>query len=101
MGFYQLGNWVVMPNHVHALVLPFMELPRVIAGIKSVSARQANCLLRRPGAFWAKDYFDRWIRDSAAEFRIARYIEGNPVKAGFCTEPEDWRFSSAHDKRGW
>jgi len=56
-------------------------------------------VLNRTGAFWSRDYFDRWIRDSAEERRIVRYIENNPVKAGLCREPAEWRFSSASPER--
>ncbi len=51
--------------------------------------------LNRKGPFWAKDYFDRWIRNLDEEQRITRYIERNPVKAGLCSTPEDWLWSGA------
>jgi REP element-mobilizing transposase RayT len=94
-GFYELGSWVVMPNHVHVLLRPLVELSRVVSGIKVSSARDANRLLDRTGAFWSRDYFERWIRDSGGEQRVVRYIENNPVKAGLCREAAGWRFSSA------
>jgi hypothetical protein len=59
------------------------------------SAKEANRLLTRTGAFWSRDYFDHSIRDSAEEQRIIRYMESNPVKAGLCREAADWPFSSA------
>ena len=94
-GLYELGSWVVMPNHVHVLLYPLVDLSRVVSGIKVASAKEANRLLERSGAFWSRDYFDRWIRDSAGEQRVIRYIENNPVKAGLCREACDWPFSSA------
>jgi hypothetical protein len=46
-----------------------------------------------------KDYFDRFIRDQD-HFENARiYIRRNPVKAGLCEEPEQWKLSSAGT--GW
>ncbi len=45
--------------------------------------------------FWMEEYFDRYIRN-ADHFRNAvNYIENNPVKAGLCSKPSDWPFSSA------
>jgi len=98
-----LGSWVVMPNHVHALLYPLADLSRVVSGIKVTSAKQANRLLNRTGAFWSRDYFDRWVRNSREEQRIARYIENNPVKAGLCCEASAWACSSASGtvERGW
>jgi len=94
-GFYELGSWVVMPNHIHALLCPLVDLSRVVSGIKIASAKEANRLLGRTGAFWSRDYFDRWMRNSAEEQRVIRYIENNPVKIGLCREAEDWPYSSA------
>jgi hypothetical protein len=28
-----------------------------------------------------------------------RYVEANPVKAGLVTAPDEWRYSSAHDRK--
>jgi REP element-mobilizing transposase RayT len=102
-GFYELGSWVVMPNHVHALICPVGDLSKVVSGIKVASAKEANCLLRRTGAFWSREYFDRWVRDSTEEQRVIHYIENNPVKAGLCSEVGAWPFSSASGttERGW
>ncbi len=99
-GEYQLGSWVLMPNHVHLIVLPRCELSRVVGTVKARTAKQANRLLARTGqAFWAKDYHDHWIRDRNEEQRIARYIEQNPVNAGLCKSAEFWPWSSAHQER--
>ena len=94
---YQLGAWVVMPNHVHLVLRPAAALPKVVAAIKANSARDANQLLNRSGqSFWARDYYDHWIRNSDEEQRMIRYIERNPVKAGLCKSPEDWPWSNAN-----
>ena len=98
-GFYELGSWVVMPNHVHVLLFPVVDLCRVVSGIKVASAKAANGLLIRSGPFWSRDYFDRWIRSSDEEQRVIRYIESNPVKAGLCAAAAEWPFSSAAGPR--
>jgi|SRR5579863_665834 len=100
---YELGAWVVMLNHVHAALRPIgdNDLGSTINAIKGRSAREANLLLNRNGSkFWAKDYFDRRIRDWEADARVVRYIENNPVKAGLCRGITDWPWSSAAKKRG-
>jgi REP element-mobilizing transposase RayT len=94
-GQYDLGAWVLMPNHVHMVLHPYGDLARAVTRIKACSAKEANQRLNRKGEFWARDYFDRWIRDRAEEQRIIRYIENNPVKAGLCSCPEDWIWSSS------
>jgi putative DNA methylase len=98
---YALIAWCVMPNHVHALLAPEpgYGLGQIIHSWKSYTAKQANRLLRRGGAFWAREYFDRFMRDSDHLARTAAYIEGNPVNAALCESISDWRFSSAWE--GW
>ena len=93
---YRLIEWCVMPNHVHVLIEPVgMPLPDIVQGWKSVTARRANRLLRRQGAFWMRDYYDRYIRDARHLYLARRYIWLNPVTAGLCREPADWKWSSA------
>jgi REP element-mobilizing transposase RayT len=98
-GRYDLELWVLMPNHVHVLLQPGDRLSKEIAWIKGRTAFEANRVMKRSGSFWAKDYFDRWIRDRNEWEKVIRYIERNPVKAGLCNSPEDWQWSSARWKR--
>ena len=96
----RLSAWVVMPNHVHALLRPVEKLSKVLLVIKSASARRANRLLERSGQrFWQDESFDRWIRDQHERNQIIRYIEWNPVKAALVAEPENWPWSSASRPR--
>jgi CheY-like chemotaxis protein len=98
---YDLRAWVVMPNHVHAVVWPRPghTLGRILHSWKSYTANEANRPLARPGQpFWQKESYDDWTREDAERARLVAYVEDNPVKAGLCARPEDWRWSSAHDR---
>ncbi len=99
---YDLLAWCVMPNHVHVLIRQREGWPlgRIVQSWKSYTARQINHRLARRGAFWAADYFDRYVRNEEQLIGGIRYIEANPVKAGLCARPEDWPFSSASMERG-
>jgi putative transposase len=95
-GLYDLRAWVLMPNHVHVLLRPSVALPRALMTIKSASARCANRILDRVGKpFWQDESYDHWVRNSTEEARIIRYIEHNPVKAGWTDVAEHWPLSSA------
>jgi hypothetical protein len=64
--------------------------------IKSASARCANRILDRVGKPFGQDEsYDHWIRNSTEEARIIRYIEYNPVKAGWTDVPAHWNWSNA------
>jgi len=95
---YNLHSWIVMPNHVHFLIKPLSDnsLSEILHSIKSYTSTMANRKLRRKGAFWQEDYFDRYIRSQEHYWQVVNYIETNPVKAGLCQAREQWRFSSAY-----
>lgn len=95
---YDLKAWVIMPNHVHVVVFPYPNhtLSEILHSWKSYSSKEANKMLGRCGqTFWQSESFDHWIRDDAARERLVRYAVNNPVKAGFCARPEEWKWSSA------
>ena len=94
---YALHAWCVMPNHVHALFTPFVgfKMSSITHSWKSFTANQCNKVLGRTGRFWQKEPFDRYIRNERHYDNALAYIEHNPVKAGLCQRPEDWRWSSA------
>jgi len=93
--------WVVMPNHVHALVGIFPGWPQrsLVKSRKSYTARAINSRLGRRGALWQADYFDRFIRDETHLRGEIDYIEENPVKAGLVAHAADWPWSSAFRNR--
>ena len=95
---YVLDEWVIMPNHVHLILwpMPNRTLSEILKSRKRQTARQANLILGRTGErFWQPEPYDHWIRNDAEKARIQRYIRNNPVAAGLCKAPEEWRWSSA------
>lgn len=77
------GNYVVMPNHVHALLtpLPGFELEDLLTSIKGYSARQINLALKRSGNLWQKESYDHIVRDREQLIAYQEYIALNPMKA--------------------
>jgi REP element-mobilizing transposase RayT len=93
---YRLQAWVVMPNHIHALVDIWQTpLATVMQSWKRFIAREANKLLGREGTFWEREYWDTWIRDQEHRRKAVRYVEANPVKAHLAAEAKAWPWSSA------
>jgi putative DNA methylase len=66
---------------------------------KSYTAKQANTQLGRSGEFWARDDFDRYVRDEAHRAAVIAYIDNNPVKSGLVDRPELWPYGSAVRRR--
>ncbi|MCW1970753.1 MAG: transposase [Anaerolineae bacterium] len=86
---------------MHILIETRLNYPlsQVVHSWKSFTAKQANTLLGRNGIFWAREYYDRFIRNDRHLTETINYIEQNPVKAGLVQNAEDWRFSSAYQDR--
>ena len=80
---FALGDFVVMPNHVHLLVKPVggTLLARITQSWKGWSAREINRLLGRRGTFWQAESYDHIVRDAAEWSVFAKYIRGNPEQA--------------------
>jgi putative transposase len=96
--FYELAGWVLMPNHVHLLILPKVPVPVIMRWLKGSTARRAKLLLGRTGQpFWQDESFDHWVRNNTEFDRIVQYIQENPVAAGLVSSAELWPWSSA----GW
>jgi len=91
--------FVVMPNHVHCIVVirttspeldrgssdlrsaPPGSLGAFMASLKSRAARRINVLRGTPGApVWQRSYWDRVIRGEAELVRFRDYIAINPSK---------------------
>jgi REP element-mobilizing transposase RayT len=79
---YDLGDWVVMPNHVHVLLQPLggISLDAIMKPIKGVSARNINHLLGRSGALWMEESFTHIIRSLEQLKKFQHYIQNNPLK---------------------
>ena len=95
---YRLHAWCVMPNHVHVVVtmLAGFRLGDSVRSWKAFSAAKINRANGLSGPFWARDYFDRYMRDETDFAQTVGYVERNPVLARLVEAPEEWRWSSAH-----
>lgn len=106
---YTTFAFVIMPSHVHWLVqpaakwsatLPPSRSPResLLHTFKTHTAIECNRMLSTGGRFWQDEAYDHVVRSDEELARIADYIENNPVKAGLCGSPTEWRFSSAFER---
>ncbi len=96
---YELHPWVVMPNHVHALLTPrgSHSLSQILQSIKSYTGNRANRLIDRAGqAFWQPESYDHVVRDERQFAAYGEYIVNNPATAWLCARLQDWPYSSAY-----
>lgn len=105
---FDLHTYSIMSNHVHVVLEPLgrsechcdlparpeyhSDLHKIMQSLKRHTARQANIILGREGAFWQDESYDRVIRDNDEYIRTVNYVLENPVKAGLVLKWEDWRW---------
>lgn len=95
----ELDAFVVMPNHVHGIVVPgdgrarhASPLPAtpkgpgrrsvgsIVGAYKSSVCRRVNAIGGTPGAaLWQRNYYEHVIRNERQSSHIRRYIADNPA----------------------
>ena len=81
---YRMGDFVVMPNHVHLLAtFPTAEgMKHQCGSWMHFTAVQVNKLIGEKGNLWQKEPFDHVVRSPEQYEYLRDYIADNPVKAG-------------------
>jgi putative transposase len=85
-GKYLLHDFVIMPDHFHALITPANE----ISMEKAISVHQGRIPV------WQPSFTNHRIRDSEDFERHRAYIRMNPVRGGLAAKVEDYPYSSAN-----
>jgi len=67
--------WVIMPNHVHMIFRPKVEMELLLKTWKGLASRRIG-----RGRIWQKGYRDTLIRDAEHFANAVRYVRRNPVK---------------------
>ena len=81
-----LDAFVVMPNHVHGIIVlngdasPVPSLPAVVGAFKSDTARRINNIRGVRGIpVWQRSFHDQIIRDDRHLDDVRAYITANPA----------------------
>ncbi len=101
----ELAAFVVMPNHVHGIVVitdgmgratgrsPLQSGPAkrslgaFVGGFKAVVSKRINASRSLPGTLvWQRNYFEHVIRNEDSLHRIRQYILDNPMRWEFDRE---------------
>lgn len=95
--------YCLMTNHVHLLISPGVESGAVSAFMKVLAGRQTRRTNRkagRTGTLWDGRFKASLIDSSTYLLACYRYIELNPLRAGICRAPADYRWSSYRHNSG-
>jgi putative transposase len=100
---YRLHEYVVMPDHVHALITPTpgVSLEKALEWVREEFSFRLGCqgrvwksLSRSRSGVWFDDTLVRDVED----YEIFReHIRMNPVRSGLTHDAEEYRHSSAYE----
>jgi putative transposase len=90
---YLLHDFVIMPDHFHALITPAdaISLERAVQFIKGGFSRRLKSSL----PVWQPSFTNHRVRDHEDFVAHHSYIWNNPVRAGLVMQPEEYPHSSA------
>ena len=83
----------LMPDHAHLLVEGLDPTSDLLLFVKALKTKTSTAFERRTGhPLWQKKFSDHVLRRNDSPDAVSWYIWMNPVRAGFCHRPEEYRF---------
>jgi len=97
---YALHAYVVMNDHVHALVQPSpgWALEDILQSWKSFTTNRMQREKGRRGSVWQDEYFDRAVRDDTEYEQKRDYILHNPYKRWPDIDSYRWSWAIGLDR---
>jgi putative transposase len=92
-GRFELHAFVIMPDHVHALLTPSADVPLE----KAIQFIKGGFSFRLKSSFevWERGHFDKRVPDRQAYEACVTYIHRNPVAARLAESEREYPFSSS------
>ena len=90
-------SWVLMPNHVHLILVPKTEdsLRAALSQVHRAYAGHIHARTQRTGHFW-QGRFGCVAMDEAHLMAAIGYVHLNPVRARLVASARAWAWSSVH-----
>jgi len=97
-----VGRYVVMPDHVHFFCAPngadIPSLERWMRYWKSIVTKRIGA---KSGDVWQRDHWDRQLRSAESYGDKWEYVRRNPVRHGYCDDPDEWPYQGELNVLQW
>lgn len=103
---FGIEAWVVLPNHMHCIWQMPLDEPDYSLRWRIIKARFSRPLpvqhqiasAKRRGekGIWQRRFWEHHIRSDAEFDRYLHHCWNSPVRCGFVSKPQAWRYSSVH-----
>lgn len=93
--FYKDEGRAMLTTHAEAEKLVWRPIGTILKALIGSTSRQITQALNISAPIWMTESYDHWLRNGGEYERLLAYVDNNPVKAGLCKRPEDWKWGSA------
>jgi len=98
-----VGRYVIMPDHLHLFCAPgsheHPDLGKWVQFRKTVVSSRWMAPQEQP--IWQHSFWDSQLRSSESYEDKWEYVRNNPVRKGFCTDPEQWNHQGTMNVLPW
>ena len=101
-GVWRVFLHVIMPDHIHLFAVPQTIPPYPVVKWAEYLKRQTTLSLgKHPEWDWQPGCWDTQIRDRDHYVEKSSYVRMNPVRAGLCATPEEWKWRGEGEWVPW
>jgi putative transposase len=90
---FAVHAYCLMPDHIHLLLEGMRPSSDLLSFVRALKTKTSLAYKRRFRCdLWQKKFFDHILRHNDSPGDVAWYIWMNPVRAGLCARPHEYRF---------
>ena len=90
-----VAAYCFMPDHLHVLAegsCPDADIAVFASRFKQASGYVYRRRRHDTQHLWQEGYYDRVLREEDDALKVARYVIGNPVRAGLCADVREYPY---------
>lgn len=94
----QVLAFCIMNNHIH-LLMKFHEnnMAQMFKSFGASFVLRYNNKYSRSGSLFNGRYYSKAVNDDSYLLTVLKYIHFNPIRAGLCESPAEWKWSSYNE----
>jgi len=89
---WRVGDYLIMPDHVHLFCIPGVHYPENIAKWVQYWKGHVRRILKLKESIWQRDCWDTQIRNINHYNEKLSYMRENPVRRELVARNEDWPY---------
>src|SRR5207248_6123302 len=97
-----VGRYVMMPDHIHFFRAPNgTDIPSLERWMRYWKSGATKRIGAKGGNVWQRDRWDRQLRSAESYSDKWEYVRRNPVRQGYCDDPDEWPYQGELNILQW